>query len=681
MPSPSNPFSAPGHPVDTPRLAAGQTNRREFLRLLGLGFLASYTTVSLDAAGAAVVSGRQTDPFGVRAVDDVGTTFPQSVASGDPTSSGMILWTRLLPTAVTGVDPLALEVALDAAFTQLQLRVNIPAGQVTATLDYTVRVDLDRHLHPNTIYYYRFIYQNVSSRTGRARTLPLANDATVSSLKFAVLNCQDYTNGYYGAFAAMAQDTTIDYVLHVGDFIYETTGGTEFQSEPYPERNIILPIDPSSQAALGLADYRFLYQTYRSDPALRDTLENFTWMVMWDDHEMANDQYHDYTDTEYPNGSQGAPDHPYTTSPQDYDGGAYTSAQLLHQLKLDSQQAWFEYTAVRAHFNQSSADIFGRLQIYRNFRFGTLVEFFLTDERNYRSSHPDGESVPNVPSGFGARYLAPTSPPLVGQNDPGRTMLGDTQRAAFVQSVSTSGAQWKAWANEVLLSQLQVQVTPALLSVLPAALSQLLGQLRHGGQRFLGWLRLRAHANQHGVARRGRAEPRGAHRRFAHLLGQLCEGRLHQRQQHERCRPAGQRHWRRVHDTCHYVIQLTGAARAECAGRSWSGAERVGGQPAPAISQQPPVRVRHGGVYPRLLRLHDVRRRQDHAQPGSGRDRQAVLHASGSAADHRHHAGHERSPTHQSDAPAGRGRASCGWLSRSRQPGDVRGAQICVRSL
>ncbi len=468
-----DPSPASDHPANPVRPAVGRTNRREFLRLLGLGFLASYTTVPFGEAEAAARDA-QPDPFGVRAVDDAGTTFPQSVASGDPTPSGMILWTRLLPAVVTGTDPLLLEVALDAAFSQIQLRVNVPASQITPTLDNTVRVDLDRHLRPNTIYYYRFIYQNVSSRTGRARTLPLANDATVSSLKFAVLNCQDYTNGYYGAYAFIAADSTIDYVLHVGDFIYETTGGTGFQSGPFPDRNIILPTDPASQAALGLADYRFLYQTYRGDSGLRDTLENFTWMTIWDDHEMANDQYHDYTDTEYPSGSQGAPDHPYTTSPQSYQGGAKTSAQLLHQLKLDSQQAWFEYGAVRVGFNQSSADIFGRLQIYRNFRFGTLVEFFLTDERTYRSSHPEGESVPGVPSGFGARYLAPSSPPLVGQNDPSRTMLGATQRAAFVNSVGASGALWKAWANEVLLAPLQIQVTAPLLAVLPAPLSQLL---------------------------------------------------------------------------------------------------------------------------------------------------------------------------------------------------------------
>lgn len=441
--------------ADPIRFNGGRPNRREFLRLLGLGFLATYTVVTAEDAEAA---GNGTHPFRISAVDETGATFPQSVASGDPTASGMIVWTRLAAGMVTGADVVALEVALDAEFTQLQLRVRVPASQITATLDNTLRIDLDRRLQPNTIYYYRFIYRNVSSRTGRARTLPHKNDDSVNSLKFAVLNCQDYTNGYYGAYGFIAEDASIDFVLHVGDFIYETTGGTSFQNGPFPDRNIILPTDPASTAALGLADYRFLYQTYRSDPNLRATLENFTWMTIWDDHEMANDQYHDYT-----NDSQGAPDHPYAAEAN--------AADLLRQLKFDSQQAWFEYSAVRVRLNESASDIFGRLQIYRNFRFGTLVEFFLTDERTYRSPHPSGESIPNVPSGFGARYLAA---PSAGQTDPSRVMLGDAQRTAFVGSVTGSGALWKAWANEVLLSPLQVQVTAPLLAILPPALSQLL---------------------------------------------------------------------------------------------------------------------------------------------------------------------------------------------------------------
>ncbi len=120
--------------ADPIRYSGGGSNRREFLRLLGLGFLASYTVVTAEDAEAA---GSGKHPFRASAVGDAGTTFPQSVASGDPTASGVIFWTRLAPGMVTGTDIVALEIALDADLTQLQLRVRVPASQITAALDYT----------------------------------------------------------------------------------------------------------------------------------------------------------------------------------------------------------------------------------------------------------------------------------------------------------------------------------------------------------------------------------------------------------------------------------------------------------------------------------------------------------------------------------------------------------------
>ena len=144
---------------DPVRFSGSRASRREFLRLLGLGFLASYTVATADA------SDDRSSAFRIQSVDEDGTTFPQSVASGDPTPSGVIFWTRLAPAAVTGTDHLVLELALDAGFTRNVLRVRVPADQITAALDYTLRLDLDGRLEPNTLYYYHFIYRQVSSRT------------------------------------------------------------------------------------------------------------------------------------------------------------------------------------------------------------------------------------------------------------------------------------------------------------------------------------------------------------------------------------------------------------------------------------------------------------------------------------------------------------------------------------
>jgi alkaline phosphatase D len=408
-------------PVGPANPANTDLNRRGFLRLAGLGLAASYTLLPVDAGDSGSVSANP---------DSV---FPQSVASGDPTPSGFVLWTRIAPTAYVAGKPLRVDVAKDAAFKRLVMRAQVPASQIKASLDYTVRLDLDDKLDENSTYYYRFIYNGVTSRTGRARTLPESDDDDLSSIKLAVVNCQDYTNGYYPAYGYIANDPSIDFIVHVGDYIYETVGGTSFQSGPYADRNIDLPLDPTGtiKTAQGLADYRALYQTYQSDQFLRAARENFTWIIIWDDHEMANDNYHDYA-----NNSQAAPDHPFNASPD--------KVNKLRQLKFDSQQAWFEYTPSRVGLNLNAADIFGRISIYRKFKFGALLELFMTDERTYRSAHPEGEIQ------FFQRYISPLNPSL--QANPTHSMLGTSQRDWFLSSVSSSKALWKAWGNEVQFS-------------------------------------------------------------------------------------------------------------------------------------------------------------------------------------------------------------------------------------
>ena len=436
--NPENPSPSTTSGELLPAVAGGDVNRRSFLRLAGLGLAASYTLLSLDTAEAGV------------SPSDPNLVFPQSVTSGDPTPTGFVLWTRIAPAAVVIGAALTVEIATDPTFANKVLRARIAATQIKASLDYTLRADFNGLLQSNTSYYYRFIYNGVTSRTGRGRTLPAGN-AALNKVKFAVVNCQDYTNGYYPSYGYIANDATIDFVVHVGDFIYETVGGTSFQPGPYTDRNIDLPLDPTGtiKTAQGIADYRKLYQTYQSDPFLRAARENFTWIIIWDDHEMANDNYHDYA-----NNSQAAPDHPFNADAD--------KVNKLRQLKFDSQQAWFEYTPSRVGLNLSATDIFGRLSIYRKFKFGNLVELFMTDERTYRSAHPFGEGQ------FVQRYISHLVPSVQGAAD--RTMLGTTQRTWFINSVTTSTALWKVWGNEVQFSPFTLYLNDALAAAVNAFL-------------------------------------------------------------------------------------------------------------------------------------------------------------------------------------------------------------------
>jgi alkaline phosphatase D len=399
--------------------------RRGFLQLSGIGLVTPYILLTERTSAHKYQFDASRSPEAV---------FGLSVASGDPTPSGVILWTRVNPEAWTHGDTLAFEVALDPSFNQVVAQGVAESGDFGPDRDYTVKIDLDGRLESNRYYYYRFIYHQTASRTGRCRTLPSATES-LDQIKFAVLTCQDFTNGYYGAFSHLAQETDVDFVIHLGDFIYES-GATS--NSTYPDRLIILP--SGGPVAFGLDDYRAIYRTYRSDAFLQRAMEQHTWIVIWDDHETANDSYWDYS-----RDTLGVPDHPFTNDPQFGNDPA-----RLRQLKLDSQRAWSEYVPARVTLDNEATHPHQFLQIYRKFKFGNLVELFMTDERTYRSPHPCGEGE------LGDRYITFGCDQ---QFDGDRTMLGQTQRDWLLQNVTGSTSLWKVWGNEVFQAPLRLTQT------------------------------------------------------------------------------------------------------------------------------------------------------------------------------------------------------------------------------
>src|SRR4051812_46797980 len=97
--------------------------------------------------------------------------FPQGVASGDPRTTSVVLWTRAVNIAApdTAVS-MKVQVATDEAFTTLVVEHTIEA---TSDSDHTVRV-LVTDLTANTAYYYRFV-AGLDAIAGRTHTAP---DAT-----------------------------------------------------------------------------------------------------------------------------------------------------------------------------------------------------------------------------------------------------------------------------------------------------------------------------------------------------------------------------------------------------------------------------------------------------------------------------------------------------------------------
>ena len=348
--------------------------------------------------------------------------FPQSVASGGPTPESVVLWTRINPERYDPSESLCLEVATDPSF-EVDARVfEFDGPGVKPPDNYTVRVDLDHDaVDADSVYYYRFVYRGVRSNTGRCRTLP-AEDAEPESVRFGVLNCQDYQNGYFGAMARLAE-ADVDFVLHLGDYIYEhvAEGDPGGVGGPYADRRIELP--DSGTRPMSLDDFRRIYETYKTDRHLQRLHERHTVIQTWDDHAIANDRYWDYDA-----GAPVFPDHPCGDVPE-----------FTRYLTAVGIQAWWEFVPGRIEYDPSADHLHESFDLYRSLRFGDLVTLALTDERLFRSE----------PRSWPAELLDPRSEP-----DTSRTMLGEDQREWLRETFRESETVWTAWANAVLFKRL-----------------------------------------------------------------------------------------------------------------------------------------------------------------------------------------------------------------------------------
>lgn len=346
-------------------------------------------------------------------------TFPQSVASGDPSVNGIVLWTRVDPAFQCAGEMVAWQIAATPDFSAVLLK---GLATLTPGSDNTVKLPMTAPgvLDPYTIYYYRFLYGGTSSRTGRFKTLPRPSH-NLPALNFGMVVCQDYGNGYYTALAHLAQEE-VDYVIHLGDYIYESVA-SNFEGNP---ARLVPPLPSGNTTATDINDYRHLYQVYRSDPNQQAVHERFAYIQLWDDHEFANDCHQDF----HPDNNI-APNTPDTPQPA---------------LRKAASQAWSEYGLADVAFNPDG-DWETSIQVYRTFNFGSLADLIVTDERLYRDGPPCGNS-----RAF-QRYFSPGCLEL---QNPNRTMLGATQKEWFLNQVTGSKATWKLWANEVMLMQLKL---------------------------------------------------------------------------------------------------------------------------------------------------------------------------------------------------------------------------------
>ncbi|WP_330630412.1 alkaline phosphatase D family protein [Halocatena halophila] len=393
-------------------------NRRAFLQGAASSALVGGLVDALSQRAIAQPAGTspRDEPFATTG-GDAGTVFPQSIASGGPTPSGVLLWTRLSPSIAEEGHSLGVEVATDESFgADTLVYRGVVDESVGPASDHTVTIDLDGILESDRFYHYRFVYDGVASETGRCRTLP-EYDASPDRLTLAVLTCQDYQNGYYPAYHHLA-NTDVDYLLHLGDFIYEAADGRyrSPSSPAFEDRQLSLP--SGNSLATTLEDFRYLHRTYRSDQHLQSALERHTLIAGWDDHEIANNRYWDDQ-----TGAPVLPPH------ENGDDPAFAT-----EVTVNGIQAWVEFMPERVEYDPSANELHERLQLWRRFEFGDLAEWMITDERLYRDAQPCPDATITCRT----------------EERADRTMLGAAQKAWFKTILEESDARWTVWANEVL---------------------------------------------------------------------------------------------------------------------------------------------------------------------------------------------------------------------------------------
>lgn len=370
-------------------------------------------------------------------------SFLHGVASGDPATDSVLLWTRATPATPDG-KPLGVrwDVATDAAFARI-----VRQGHATAdpARDYTVKV-VAEGLKPGTEYHYRFRATDGRGKAvgqavaGRTRTLPAG---PTPEAVFAVASCALYPNGYFNAYRAMADLPRVDAMIHLGDYIYEY-GARPGDYGMGSAVSALRPHDPPHEL-LSLDDYRRRHAQYKTDPDLQAAHARAPWIVVWDDHETANDSW-----------AGGAENH----QPGEGDWAVR---------KANALRAYYEWMPIREPAPGRTAEM-----AQRAFQFGDLATLLITETRltarseqlTYEADLPVVEGRPDIQA-FQARW-----------RDPERRLIGPEQHAWIGETLAASvkgGTAWQVIGNQVVMAKVaapdfRAQMGPAAFDALVASL-------------------------------------------------------------------------------------------------------------------------------------------------------------------------------------------------------------------
>ena len=414
--------------------------------------------------------------------------FPEGVASGDPDPDSVLLWTRYPQANKDSIAKLQVEVAQDQAFTQVVANART---HVSAVSDWTCRV-LVGGLKPAHEYWYRFTDKDGNgSRIGRTITAPALDDPR--PVAFAFVSCQNVTQGAQNAYRRMIfederarEADRLGFVLHLGDFIYEITWYPQDRPQGMYDRRLRDVVRYPNGEKISdfhipttLEDYRVVYRAYLHDPDLQDARARWPFVDMWDNHEFswlgwqsleifqgknrpsqtrkvaANQAFFEYRPSRVSK--------PSGTSLDQFDPPKVADVPIT---KFDDHGLGQEPNNLAA---------IGSLKGYRALRWGRNVELIITDQRTYRSEEPTGmpEAKGLASDDFpdllpqealeildAARTYNNGNPPAsirsttgtvdvpnIWKERPPQTVLGEEQKAWFLDRLKNSKATWKLWGN------------------------------------------------------------------------------------------------------------------------------------------------------------------------------------------------------------------------------------------
>ena len=335
--------------------------------------------------------------------------FNHGVASGDPLSDRVILWTRVTPQQA-GPVRVILEVSKNKSFSSIVFSQKL---QTSSLSDYTIKYDFlaKKYCDSDKGFFYRFRAGNAISEIGKSKTF---SENTISA-KIGIFSCSNFPAGYFNAYQAAAEKDGLDLWLHLGDYLYEYPMGGYATDKAKKLGRVPEPL----HEMISLSDYRLRHAQYKQDQGSKALHKHAPLIAVWDDHEFSNDAWKRGAENHSEDGSEG-------------DFYARRSAAI---------KAYYEWMPIREQQNKR--------RIFREFKIGKLIHLIMLDTRQFGRDKQIQPKDYLTKSGFNqAKFYNDL-------NSDNRELLGAEQLDWIESKIINSDAVWTIFGQQVLMAKLK----------------------------------------------------------------------------------------------------------------------------------------------------------------------------------------------------------------------------------